>query len=129
MYSPRCTGRVGSPGAGAAFLFKSLIVAVAVIIILRVVAVAGLLKFGQTGFGLRRCFVVFAVSNRANETGTTASKTSYRPKRSRRDAPVRCARVSYGCAEQMFGAKQQVLGYGFRRLTKRPAARRIPLAL
>jgi hypothetical protein len=50
MYSPRCTGRVGSLGAGAASLFKSLILAVAVIIILGVVAVAGLLKIAETGF-------------------------------------------------------------------------------
>jgi len=50
MYSPRCTGRVGSPGAGAASLFKSLIVAVPVIVILGVVAVAGLLKIAETGF-------------------------------------------------------------------------------
>ena len=35
---------------GAASLFKSLIVAVAVIFILGVVAVAGLLKIAETGF-------------------------------------------------------------------------------
>jgi hypothetical protein len=57
MYSPRCTGRVGSPGAGAASLFKSLIVAVAVIIILGVVAVAGLLKIAETGLSYGRKLV------------------------------------------------------------------------
>jgi hypothetical protein len=50
MFSPRCAGAPSALSAGAASLFKSLIVAVAVIIILGVVAVAGLLKIAETGF-------------------------------------------------------------------------------
>ena len=57
---------------------------------------------------------------RANESGTTASKTSYRLKRSRRDAPVRWSKARQGVVwprQTNVWRKATSPARGFRRLT------------